>query len=160
MSRRPLDDTDRRIIHALRADARRSHQSIADDLGVSEGTIRSRMRRLVDDGVIKFSTVRNIADAQALSVAYLWIQCDRSRLTATARKLASMGDVGYVASLLGRADLLAIVAKEDAGELRRYVDGILRSLPGVTDVRIEPIVEMVKLDVAWGLVDGGAGRST
>ncbi len=154
MSRRHIDETDRRIIQALRVDARRSHQSIADELGVSEGTIRTRMRRLVDDGVVKFSTVRNIADFEALSVAYLWIQCDRSALSSVASEIASMAPVGYVATLLGRADLLAIVALPTASALRRYADESVRCLPGVTDVRIEPIVEMVKIDVAWGLVRG------
>jgi len=156
VSRRSLDDVDRRIIQSLRADARRSHQSIADVLGVSEGTIRTRIRRLVDDGVVKFSTVRNIAGAEALSLAYFWIRCDRSLLSSVALELSSMPAVGYVASLLGRADLLAIVAQQDAAELRRYADDTVRCLPGVTDVRIEPIVEMVKLDVAWGLVAGAA----
>jgi len=42
-------------------------------------------------------------------------------------------------------------------ELVRFVDEVVKRLPGVVDVRTEPILEFVKNDVRWGLVGGGDG---
>ncbi|WP_336038099.1 Lrp/AsnC family transcriptional regulator [Halobacterium yunchengense] len=49
-----IDDIDRRIIYALQRDARRtSSQTIADEAGVSASTVRNRIQRLEDRGVIR-----------------------------------------------------------------------------------------------------------
>ncbi|MEM4151114.1 MAG: AsnC family transcriptional regulator [Nitrososphaerota archaeon] len=52
-----LDELDRQIIELMRRDARRSYQSIGRELGVSEGTVRKRVKRLIKSGVIKRFTI-------------------------------------------------------------------------------------------------------
>jgi hypothetical protein len=34
----------------------------------------------------------------------------------------------------------------------RFVDDVVKNLPGVIDVRMEPILRLVKNDFRWGLV--------
>ena len=41
-----FDDTDRAILRELQEDGRRSFRAIARSVGVSEGTVRSRVRRI------------------------------------------------------------------------------------------------------------------
>lgn len=54
MSSRQLDEIDRGILHLLQQDARDlTPVDIAEDLPVSEGTVRNRIGRLEDDGVIE-----------------------------------------------------------------------------------------------------------
>ncbi len=149
---RPVDETDRRIIEALWEDARQSFQAIADHLGLSEGTIRTRVKRLQADRVVRMTAVRNIESLQDQVLAYLWIQCDRKRLREIAHALAAEPRVGYVASLLGRADLLAIASQESPSALLDFVDNVVTTLPGVLDLRIEPVLRRVKSDVGWGLL--------
>jgi len=49
-----LDDLDRKILHSLQQDARRtSSQDIADEAGVSASTVRNRISRLEERGIIK-----------------------------------------------------------------------------------------------------------
>ncbi|MFC3476676.1 Lrp/AsnC family transcriptional regulator [Halobacterium litoreum] len=49
-----LDELDRRIIHALQQDARgASSQTIADAAGVSASTVRNRIQRLEESGVVR-----------------------------------------------------------------------------------------------------------
>lgn len=155
MPARALDETDRALIAELQRDARQSNQSIADALGVSEGTVRSRIRRLEEDGVMRITTVQNLEALGEQAAAYLWITCDRSRLDELGRRIATEPGVGFAAATLGRADLLVIVFRESLAELVRFVDETVKGLPGVVDVRTEPILEFVKSDVRWGLVGGG-----
>jgi Lrp/AsnC family transcriptional regulator, regulator for asnA, asnC and gidA len=149
---RLLDETDRLLIAALRSDARQSHQSIASELGVSEGTVRSRLKRLEADGTVRVTTIQNIDKFGEVAFAYLWITCDRTRLRAIATTLAKDPLVGFVASILGRADLLSIVYQRRPADLVRFVDDVVKTLPGVVDVRTEPILRLVKNDPRWGLV--------
>lgn len=152
MASRLLDETDRRLIAALRSNARQSHQAIATALGVSEGTVRSRLKRLEADGIVRVTTIRNIDELSESAFAYLWITCDRTRLRDIAGALSAEPLVGFVASILGRADLLSIVYQRRPADLVRFVDEVVKNLPGVIDVRTEPILRLVKNDVRWGLV--------
>jgi len=52
-----LDDTDRRLLGVLLEDARISQRGLAQRIGVAQGTITNRLRRLEELGVIKGYTV-------------------------------------------------------------------------------------------------------
>ena len=52
-----LDDTDRRLLAVLLEDARISQRGLAQRIGVAQGTITNRLRRLEELGVIKGYTV-------------------------------------------------------------------------------------------------------
>jgi Lrp/AsnC family transcriptional regulator, regulator for asnA, asnC and gidA len=149
---RTLDETDQLLIAELRRDARQSHQSIGTSLGVSEGTVRSRLKRLEADGILRVTTIRNIEEMSEAAFANLWITCDRTRLRDIAGALAADPLVGFVASILGRADLLSVVYERSPADLVRFVDDVVKQFPGVIDVRTQPILKLVKNDVRWGLV--------
>ena len=48
-----LDNIDRKIILELQKDARRQYKLIAKKLNVSEGTIKNRVTRLINRGILK-----------------------------------------------------------------------------------------------------------
>ncbi|MEE3304302.1 MAG: winged helix-turn-helix transcriptional regulator, partial [Candidatus Thermoplasmatota archaeon] len=48
-----LDETDRSIIEVLERDARTSLRRIAEEVGVSLGTVSNRVKKLEENGVIK-----------------------------------------------------------------------------------------------------------
>ncbi|MEZ4355745.1 MAG: Lrp/AsnC family transcriptional regulator [Myxococcota bacterium] len=152
-----LDEMDRRLIAVLAEDARQSHQAIASALGVSEGTVRSRLKRLETEGIVRITAIHSIDELDEYAFAYLWITCDRTRLRDVAEELAAEPLVGFVASILGRADLLAIVHESSPAHLVRFVDDRVKTLPGVIDVRTEPILGIVKNDARWGLVKSRQG---
>ena len=47
-----MDELDRKIIALLQMDGRASNAKIAREVGVSEGTVRPRLRRLIQDDVV------------------------------------------------------------------------------------------------------------
>ena len=55
-----MDEMDRKIIRLLQGDGRGSNAKIAREVGVSEGTVRRRLRRLVQADVIKAVAVPNL----------------------------------------------------------------------------------------------------
>src|SRR5690242_3407840 len=48
-----LDQTDRMLIASLKLDGRMSYSELASRLGVSEGTARNRVARLVESGTVR-----------------------------------------------------------------------------------------------------------
>ena len=59
-----MDDLDQRLIGLLRTNARCTVATLAHKLGVSRGTIKNRITRLEDDGVITGYTVRLKPDTE------------------------------------------------------------------------------------------------
>ena len=55
-----MDELDRRIISLLQMDGRASNAKIAREVGVSEGTVRRRLRRLIQEDVVKVVAVPNL----------------------------------------------------------------------------------------------------
>ena len=52
-----MDDRDRQIIDILNRNSRTSNSEIARVLGISEGTVRQRIQKLLDNGIIKKFTI-------------------------------------------------------------------------------------------------------
>ena len=55
MSRPKIDDVDRRILEHLAQDGRRSNREIAHELGLGEGTVRGRIKRMQENNIIKIN---------------------------------------------------------------------------------------------------------
>ena len=53
-----IDHLDDKIIEILKKDSRRPFVEIANELKVSEGTIRSRVKKLFEEGVIQSFTIK------------------------------------------------------------------------------------------------------
>jgi len=54
-----LDAVDRQIISLLQQDGRTSNVEVASQVGVSEATVRKRLDRLLDEGVVRITAVPN-----------------------------------------------------------------------------------------------------
>lgn len=69
-----MDETDRKIVFLLAADARRSLADIGGHVGLSPSAVNERIRRLVHSGVIRRFTVEvDPAAMQAGVLAYVWV---------------------------------------------------------------------------------------
>ena len=75
-----LDELDRKIIAVLQQDGRTSNRRIAAELGVTEGTIRGRIKRLEDRNCIRLTAVTNISGSGWPRVALIGIHAAHSEL--------------------------------------------------------------------------------
>ena len=147
MSRRQLDQLDRDILRWLSRDARTSNRKIAAGLGVTEGTVRTRIRRMEDDGQIRITAITNIERLPAHALAYIWVEVDASRDTrAVAQRLAAVPEIGFVGMMLGRSDILAITLVEDNAQLARFLHSTISVIPGVHRTECSLGVRFIKHD--------------
>ncbi len=101
--RRNLDQADLAIVERLSRDARVSNREIAEQLGVTEGTVRARVKRMEEEKLIRITAVTNIDRFKDAALAYIWIEVERSGQTRqVAQQLAAIAELGFVGVMLGR----------------------------------------------------------
>ncbi len=142
-----LDDVDRRIVERLGEDARTSNRQIADEIGVTEGTVRSRIKRMQEERQIRITAVTNIDRYRGAAIAYVWVEVERSEpAPEVARQMAAMKEFGFVGLMMGRYDILGITMVRNTEHLARFVHKHVASLAGVRGTESSLGVNFVKHD--------------
>jgi Lrp/AsnC family transcriptional regulator for asnA, asnC and gidA len=145
-----LDELDQRIIDRLAEDATLSNRKIARDFGLTEGTIRARLKRLLEAKAIRVTAVTNVARLRNPILAYLWIEVDAAcHVDTVAKVLATLPEITFVAVMLGRCDVLAMTLVEDADGLTHFLHGTIDKIPGVHRVQYTLGQQFIKHDFRW-----------
>lgn len=127
-----MDDVDRKIIALLREDARASFTAIAEKVGTSEGTVRARVRRLVDDGTIRQFTVRTAGShVKALVEVAVTANVHTSDV---AKRIRQWEGVDAVWEVTGDNDILVVADCPTTADLNAIIDRI-RDVPGTQATR-------------------------
>lgn len=141
-----VDELDQRIIEILGRDARVSNRQIAADLGVTEGTIRARIKHLQDERLIQFSVVTDFRLAGSPNLVMFGIHADPSKVPALAAELSNMPEISAVVVLLGRYSLLVTGLLTSLEQVNELVRTKILPLPGVRDVDTSVSVQTFKYD--------------
>jgi DNA-binding Lrp family transcriptional regulator len=144
--RMELDDTDRRLIALLRADARRPASSLAAALGVSRGTVQNRIARLLRGGVITGFTLRLAPQAETAGASIRAITAIEIRGRSTAgvlRALRGFPEVRTLHMTNGRWDVIAELAASGLETLDEALNRI-RMLEGVTNTETSILLSTQK----------------
>ncbi|MCB0324970.1 MAG: Lrp/AsnC family transcriptional regulator [Bdellovibrionales bacterium] len=129
-----LDDLEKAIISQLQDDGRKPFQTIARELGVDEKTVRNRVGRMRERGMLRIipTTEGNaLRDCIVALVAITISQEGRSNPEAVAQRIAALPCVSWVGALLGRYDIIAEVVVESRDALARFQMNDLPKIPGV-----------------------------
>ena len=126
-----MDETDRRLIDALRTDARAPAARLARALGLSRTTVQSRLERLERQGVIAGYTVR-LGDAHERGQihAYVLMTVSHKKSAAVIGEIRRLTAVRRLQSVSGPFDLIAEVVAPSVAEMDSMIDA-LGALEGV-----------------------------
>lgn len=140
-----LDELDVAILQALIEDGRQSSRNIARTFDVSEGTVRARVSRLTQSGLVRVvAMVEPVALGLIGVIASVSIRADRSRLLSILKELADVPNVVFAAACLGSWDLHATVTARTAEELMGVV-GAVQGIDGVLVADTSLMVDVVRL---------------
>lgn len=145
-----MDELDGRIIEILQKDGRASNAHIAREVGVSEGTVRRRLRRLIQDGVIDVIAVPNLEKMGYKTAALVGLQTDPGRIDSVADALSQLPEVHFVALTTGAQDIFIWVALGSSEELGEFLRNRVGVIPGVR--RTETYVNLAIKKRTYGLV--------
>ena len=139
-----LDDLDRKIIETFSRDGRASNRQIALELDVTEGTIRTRIKRLQTRGLIHFTAVRSYRFAGSPNLVLMGIHCEQMKVPEISQALVAMPEVGCVIEMLGRYSILAMGLFTSLEEINEIIQDRIRLLPGVKQVECSIAVHNIK----------------
>ena len=117
-----MDELDRQILSILRRDARIPYTEIADRVGTSEGTVRNRVERLVEEGIIeRFTVATSTGNVKAMIEVSVDVNVDTA---AVSDRLIEWREVDFVWQVSGDEDIVLVV---DAADTERVNDLITRA---------------------------------
>jgi len=119
-----MDDADRKILRILKKDARTKYVKIAELIGLTEGAVRRRVRKLVEDGAIKKFTVETTEEFEGIVL----VETEPTRTGDATEKIRKIATRVFEVS--GRYDIAALIQAYTMEELNRNIDEI-RNLPQV-----------------------------
>jgi Lrp/AsnC family transcriptional regulator for asnA, asnC and gidA len=126
-----LDQMDRLIIDALQMNGRESYKSIAQKLGVSDGTVRLRTERMIRSGYLRISASVNPMFFEDGLTATVGVSLEGRANAEIMRAIAALDGVQSVANVSGRFDLLVEIHVSSRNDLRRFLVDDLSAVGGI-----------------------------
>ena len=133
-----MDDVDKQLLALLRANSRESFINLARGVGASEGTVRARVKRLVEEGVISRFTIRTAGQAVK---ALIEVRVQSNVHTEeVAGQIAQWEGVEALWELTGDDDIVVVADCQTPGKLNDIIDAI-RRIPGIASTRSRLILK-------------------
>ena len=123
-----IDDTARRILAVLLADARTSMRSIAEEVGVALGTVSNRVKRMEEMGVIHGYGVHIDAEKVGWTMTVLCgLRIEKGQLMEVQRRIAEDSRVFGIYDVTGEFDSMVLARVRDRAHLDDLSKTVLSS---------------------------------
>lgn len=125
-----IDDTNIAIIKHLR-DGRKSYREIAEELGLTENTVRTRVNKLLESGILE---IAGLVDPEFLprhQLVIIGVKLGTADMFEKAEAFSQLRGVVSVAVVTGRYDLMATVLFKEDFDLQDFYTYEIKKIPGV-----------------------------
>ncbi len=140
-----LDKIDIKILKLLHKDSSTPYVVIAKKIGVTDGTIHQRIKKLKDLGVIKNFTInldQNLLGKR--SIAYILLTVNPGFIEKVSEKVCKIPTVLEVHEVHTRGDILIKLRASDQEEIRNIIVNKIRKIEGVVDSDLFPVYKSWK----------------
>lgn len=144
------EDLTTRIILLLQEDGRMAFSTIATQLGVSEGTVRNRVRQLLDDNVISIQAeaMPGAFGYTVNTVTFLKVR-PSANIDEVAALFSDIAEVFYVVQMIGRFDLGIAAYHKTIEDYRAFLNRHCYGNDALSDVETTLNVKIHKLNTRW-----------
>jgi len=105
-----LDETDLKILDLLKGNGRIQNNEIASRLSISEGTVRNRIKKLIDNDFLSIKGLVNPDKIQNKQIILIGVRIsDSKKMEKTGQYMSSLKDVVAVYMVTGSFDLFVEV---------------------------------------------------
>jgi Lrp/AsnC family transcriptional regulator for asnA, asnC and gidA len=141
-----LDDIDRHIIAALKADGRATNQKMARSLRISPATVGARIRRLENINAIRVVAVTDFAALGYKVLLAVGIEVQGRAAEEVAKELAALEEVFAVHLVTGARDIEILVALHDLEELETFLLRDVAKIRGIRTLAAGIAADVIKYD--------------
>ena len=128
-----MDNSDIKILSKLLNNCRESDRQIGKDLGISGGSVRARIRKMEDAGIIENFTIK--VDPPVLGLGVLYIVVSGQNIKEILEQISLVGKPFFVVPCVGGVTVCGIVAKGNMNEKIELANKLMK------DVRVLSIFE-------------------
>jgi Lrp/AsnC family transcriptional regulator, regulator for asnA, asnC and gidA len=143
------DDLDRQIIELLREDGRRSNREVARRLDVPEATVRYRVRRLTDSGILKIAASVDPEHLGYALTAVISVQVEPRLFVTVSDEIAAMAEVMWLAITAGASDVIFTASFHNQEEMFVFVADRLAHIEGINKIETSVCMRVVKKSHQW-----------
>ncbi|TQC42449.1 Lrp/AsnC family transcriptional regulator [Rhodococcus sp. WS4] len=144
-----MDEVDRRIASLLGEDGRRSNRELGRLIGVTEGTIRNRIQRLLSENVMQIVAGVN-PEWQGYTIDCSFsLRVEQPRLRRIAEYLATLSETRYIALTSGVDDVRFTAMFVDHDHLAEFSTNTLARVEGIIEVRTSIALKTIKHTYDW-----------
>ena len=126
-----MDKLNKNIIEILKSDGRIPNAEIARNLGVSEGTIRRRIKIMIEEKVLNVYAAPDPKKTGYNEEALIGIQVDPNKLDQVGESIAEHEYATWVSRTTGGFDIFTWVTVPNSKELTNFLTYFLGNLEGV-----------------------------
>ena len=146
-----LDNKDRRILNLLQENSRTSYTHIAEELSVSEATVRYRVKNLIENGVIsRFTVLLNPRKIGYPITGILLVKIAPTNFDEASKQISDLDETRHVLENTGEYNIVAVVKARDLehlGDLRKRVEKI----EGIRELSLSAATRLIKIDPSFVL---------
>jgi len=143
-----IDDTNLAIIKHLR-EGRKSFKLIAGELRITENTVRARVNKLVEEGVLEITGLVDPEALQGHRVALVGIKLNTMDLVNKGEEFSRLKNVVSVCVVTGRYDLILTVLLNDEHDLLQFFTEEVSQVKDVQSAETFVVYKSYRLKVPY-----------
>jgi len=145
-----IDPIDCRMIELLQKDGRLSNTEIAKKVGISEATVRTRLSRLIEEGVIQIVAVSNPLKLGFEVVGTIRIHVEIKKMDKIVQELKSIKALWHIVQTSAGTGIDAEFVLKSLDELRGLIFERINRIDGVLRTETTLFLNYVKRQYDWG----------
>ena len=139
-----IDRIDSQIICYLQKDGRMPFTKIAEELKLSEATVRSRTQRLIRDGVIEIVAVCEPRKLGFALTGNIKLQISTGKIKPVLAELRKIREITYIALLTGQSDVDLDFMVRSLDDLNILIHDKIGAIDGILKVETSIITSYEK----------------
>ncbi len=149
MASRSSIEKDRSIIRELVQDPRQTNVALAAKVGLSEGSVRRRLDRLITEGQVHFAVIPSAAFMGRPVHTLFEIQSAPGSTEQLIDKLVAMPEIAYVYHVTGQFNIIAVGYFSSSNAMRTFWTEQLGRLDGLMESRSVMVLRVAKRAHEW-----------
>ena len=145
-----LDRVDCQLVRLLQKDGRMPNNAIAQELNISEFTVRRRLKRLLDTGIIRIVAVADPIDLGFEIAGNLKIRIEIKKTDQVLNELKEINSLIWVALTTGGTDVDVDFVVRSLKEFQELIFKKISRIDGVLSTETSLMVDLVKDAYDWG----------
>lgn len=142
--KKEIDSTDSAMISLLQQDGRIPNTEIAKKLGISEATVRTRLKRLIEDEFIQIVAVSNPFKLGFKFSGNIYIDVEMKKIDSVIEQLKKLKELWYIILTTGVSNINAEFIVRDHNDLNDLIYNKISKIDGITRLETSIIMKFEK----------------